>query len=114
MLCLYIEWHLLQVCLDQSFIFPGYRSRIPLFSDTSDCMPAFPINLPTQSGICYICNMGSRDLPDMYARAQGRMRTYQANPNRTCFICYVTLPALKPAELAIHCAASLYNNLCRL
>ena len=39
---------------------------------------------------CYICNMGRSDLPDMYARARGR--TYQANHNRTCYICYVTLP----------------------
>ena len=23
-------------------------------------------------GICYICNMGRSDLPDMYARARGR------------------------------------------
>ena len=51
------------------------------------------------TALCYICNMGRRDLPDMYARARGR--TYQANPDRTCYICYVTLPALyKSAELA--------------
>ena len=48
---------------------------------------------------CYICNMGRRNLPDMYAQARGR--TYQANPDCTCYICYVTLPALyKSAELA--------------
>ena len=33
--------------------------------------------LPTQGGICYICNMGRGDLPDMYARARGRVHTYQ-------------------------------------
>ena len=34
--------------------------------------------------------MGRSDLPDMYARARGR--TYQANHDCTCYICYVTLP----------------------
>ena len=29
------------------------------------------------SYICYICNMGRSDLPDMYAQARGRMHTYQ-------------------------------------
>ena len=45
--------------------------------------------------------MGRRDLPDMYTRTRGRVRTYQANPDYPCYICYVTLPALyKSAELA--------------
>ena len=39
------------------------------------------------------------------------MWTYQANPDRTCYICYVILLALqKPAEPAFHCIAPLYNN----
>ena len=59
----------------------------------------------------YICNMGTRDLPDMYAQARGQ--TYQANPNCTCYICYVILPALqKSARLAIDYTASLYNDRC--
>ena len=37
--------------------------------------------------------MGGSDLPDMYARARGRVRTYQANHECPCYICYVTLPA---------------------
>ena len=37
--------------------------------------------------------MGGSDLPDMYARA--RVRTYQANHDCPCYICYVTLPAYK-------------------
>ena len=42
------------------------------------------------------CNMGARDLPDMYARsprAEG-IRTYQANHERPCYKYYVSLPAL--------------------
>ena len=47
----------------------------------------------------------------MYTR--WRVRTYQANPDHTCYICYVTLPApKKSAELAIHCTASLHNDGC--
>ena len=30
------------------------------------------ISTHTHKYTCYICNMGRRDLPDMYARAQGR------------------------------------------
>ena len=55
--------------------------------------------------------MGRRDLPDMYELAQGRVGTYQVNPDGTCYIYYVTLPALqKCAELAFHCTALLYND----
>ena len=39
--------------------------------------------------------MGRSDLPDMYARARGRVRTYQANHDCPCYICYVTLLAYK-------------------
>ena len=37
--------------------------------------------------------MGRSYLPDMYALALGLMRTYQANHDCACYICYVTLPA---------------------
>ena len=37
--------------------------------------------------------MGGSNLPDMYARARGRVQTYQANHDRPCYICYVTLLA---------------------
>ena len=30
-------------------------------------IPAFPFDLPMQSGTCNSCNMAMRDLPDMYA-----------------------------------------------
>ena len=47
----------------------------------------------------------------MYAQARGQVQTFQANPDRTCYICYVTLLELqKSAKLAIHCTACLYND----
>ena len=47
----------------------------------------------------------------MYTQAQGR--TYQASPNCTCCICYVTLLALqKSTELAVHCTVSRYDICC--
>ena len=40
-----------------------------------------PFDLRCQSGICNSCNMGTRDLPDMYALGH----TYQANHENTCY-----------------------------
>ena len=49
--------------------------------------------------VYYIFNMGRRDLPDTYTRAEGNTELWskgdckhQENPNRTCYICYVPLP----------------------
>ena len=59
-------------------------------------------------GICLICMHGHEG-----EQCTGRVKTYQENPNRTCYICYVTFPALqKSAKLAIRCTA--YNDWCCL
>ena len=42
---------------------------------------------------CNSCNMGMRDLPDMFAKAiepQAQGHTYQANHECTCYKCYAT------------------------
>ena len=60
LLCLYKEWH----------YFPGYKLFVSLLSGIHQiCIPAFPFDPPTQSGTCNSCNMGTKDLPDMYARS---------------------------------------------
>ena len=38
-----------------------------------------------------ICNMGMRDLSDMYAQSRGLRHAYQANHKNTCYKCYVSL-----------------------
>ena len=63
---------------------------------------AFPFDLRCESVtyiyICYNCNMGTSDLPDIYARrprarsARGRVQIYQANHKGACYNCYVTRP----------------------
>ena len=57
------------------------------------------------STTCYVCNMGRRDLPDMYA--QVRVWSYQANPNCICHIMLCnasrTLNISVMLYLAIHC-----------
>ena len=49
--------------------------------------------------LCNSYNMGMRDLPDIYAQARGPQaqrhgHIYQANPECTCYKCYIPLPAL--------------------
>ena len=56
--------------------------------------PFFCFTLKTLYTIRKGYNMVRRDLPDIYARARGRVCIYQANPDRPCYKHYITLPAL--------------------
>ena len=45
-------------------------------------------------------NMGTRDLPDIYARALGLGHIYQANPSCPCYNYYIYIV---PYELSAEC-----------
>ena len=84
MLCLYKEWHKLQIQIKGIFS-----------QDTTSCIPAFPFDPPTQSDTCISCYMGTRDLPDMYAQSPiGPLgpRAYISGKSRVPY--YVTLLTL--------------------
>ena len=60
-------------------------------------VPDFDLLMTTIISIFYSCNMGTSDLPDMYAQnpraqSEGCGHTYQANHECPCYKCYVTLP----------------------
>ena len=62
MLCLYEEWHQLQVWIKGLFS-QDTTSCIP---DTSDLYPVFPNDPPKQGDTCSRCNMEATDLHDIY------------------------------------------------
>ena len=46
-------------------MYPSDISNVSLFSGIYfSCIPAFPFDLPTQSGTFSICNMGTSGLPE--------------------------------------------------
>ena len=66
---------------------PDFQWQSIMRSMTALSVPGCAKMLPILHRPDAWCNMGRRDLPDMYARVRGLVRTYQANTDHTYYTC---------------------------